>query len=315
VIAGGPLTPALPPHLGGKGDCLPKGSAPPLSPEIGGKGPGDRGPASQASPRIARTAAFLGLCLLLGAAGLSCPAKDLSLEVTDTGMAVLAVACRNFDKACGLITDRLACRADLTCRWDPNARACRLVDNCDGAGGSSEAPSKLRAVQVLLVGQNPGKIRAMSRCVPLLPSLDPACAESLEILDKQRITCAAGAMNRAIGNAMRAGLTYDGFEDPSDAFPVLAVYNLSELPSACAEGLDKVGCAKADLACPVEDLLGCAGLAVPINSEKYDVTCASCQGGPRFSVGYDTGPCPPVDGQCFFNGCAKAIGEAKRGGG
>ncbi len=38
------------------------------------------------------------------------------------------------------------------------------------------------------------------------------------------LACAAETMNEAVARAMPEGLTYEGFADRSDAFPVVALY-------------------------------------------------------------------------------------------
>lgn len=259
-----------------------------------------------------RPAACLGLCLLLGGVGLACPAKDLKIEITETGMGVFTVACLNLDKVCSAIANPTDCSENLTCTWDDESKTCRPENRCGRADGSSAAGVKLLAIRVLLVGQNPLELRARSRCVPLLKAGDAACAPlSLKDRAAERAACAATAMNEAIDNAIRGGLTYDGFEDQSDAFPVMALYRLSKLPDACGEGLGKAACARADLECPVDDLVACAGLAVPVNRDTFDLTCASCEGGPRFSIGSDTGPCPRAGAECFLNGCEAALRKIK----
>jgi hypothetical protein len=259
-----------------------------------------------------RAAACLGLCLLLGGVGLACPAKDLKIEITDTGMSVLTIACLNLDTVCRAISNPIDCSESLTCTWDEASKTCRPENRCGRADGSGVAGFKLLAIRVLLVGQNPLELRARSRCVPVLKVDDPACAP-LAVKDRpaDRVTCSARAMNQAIDNAIHGGLTYDGFEDQSDAFPVIALYRLSELPDACGEGLGKAGCARANLECPADDILACAGLAVPVNQDTFDLTCASCEGGPRFSIGSDTGPCPRAGTECFLNGCEAALRKIK----
>jgi hypothetical protein len=243
-----------------------------------------------------RAAACLGLCLLLGGVGIACPAKDLKIEITDTGMGVFTVACLNLGKVCSSIMNPIDCSDNLTCTWDDKNKTCRPE------------------IRVLLVGQNPLELRARSRCVPLLQAPDPACAPlALKDRPADRAACGATSLNQAVDNAIRGGLTYDGFEDQSDAFPVIALYRLTELPESCGEGLGKVACARADLDCPVDDLLACAGLAVPVNRDTFDLTCASCEGGPRFSIGSDTGPCPRAGEECFLNGCEAALRKIKSG--
>jgi hypothetical protein len=240
-----------------------------------------------------RLAAWVGLCLAFGAAGIACPTRELTVDVTDRGISVLGLACRSYAAGCALIKSRIACDADLTCQWDLAENGCRIAGQCARAGNPEFAVDAVKAIQVLLIGRNPVELKAKSRCVVVAGSPEPAC---LDPVGEARTKCAAKAMNLAIDKAIRGGLTYSGFGDKTEASPVIAIYQPASLPPACE----------------VEELVSCAGLSVPVNEETYDITCASCQDGLRFSVGVDTGPCPVVDGDCFFAACAAALAETKK---
>lgn len=259
-----------------------------------------------------RLATLFGLGLLLGGSGLACPAKDLSIDVTLNGIALPGLSCQSDELGCLSIKERRLCNADLACRWDDASGACQVDEKCGRAGNPSWGTFKPKAIRVLLFGQNPLSRKAASPCVPLLPSREEACRDPA---GKARLACATQAINAAIGQAIGGGLTYDGFTDQADAFPVIAVYQPRELADACLGGLETPSCRAVELRCLTDDLVACAGLAVPINRESYDITCASCQNGPRFSIGVDTGPCPRVDNQCFFNACAAVLEGEKKGGG
>jgi hypothetical protein len=107
----------------------------------------------------------------------------------------------------------------------------------------------------------------------------------------------AGAQSSTAG----ADLTFSGFKDPSDGFAALAIF---ERP-ASATGDEAPSCAS-------DRLVACAGLDVPLNEEKLDIECASCQNGPRAAVSESTRPCPVVaplnPKDCFLRTCFAALG-------
>jgi hypothetical protein len=99
-------------------------------------------------------------------------------------------------------------------------------------------------------------------------------------------------LNQQLDGAIPNGLGFDGLRAPEEAELLLAFYQPIN-PTA------------GDIPCADANLIACAGLAPPLGGGDFDITCASCQGGPRASPGRDNTPCPNPnpDRMCFLQAC------------
>jgi hypothetical protein len=178
----------------------------------------------------------------------------------------------------GVVTLRQACRD-----------ACTHIDDggiepscaCDIVGRHPpDLEHHTTQARLFLITPSDNKVRDSSKCMTLLP-----CADAGKPVD-----CLAESLNQQLDGALPNGLSFDGLENPDDVQLVLAFY----------QSLDAASVAP----CSRTDLVACAGLAPPLGGGNYDITCASCEGGPKGAPGPDNGPCPrPKDGGCFLNAC------------
>lgn len=234
--------------------------------------------------RITRRAALLLTLLVPGALGLACPAKDLDVVIKASGVAFLTVSCAE-PQACAA-KSKLVCDNNKACEWDGAVcrGACRIPGN---APPSFDGHLDL---QVLLFSSNPARLRKTSACVAVA-----SCAAD----DRP---CTTKSLNEAITASLGAGpeLTFDGFDDPSAGFAALALF---ERP-ATSDGSEPTNCTPTSL-------IACAGLDVPLNEDRLDIECSSCQNGPRTAFGESTRACPAnllsVKG-CFLRTCFSALG-------
>jgi hypothetical protein len=235
--------------------------------------------------RIARPFALLAVVTGVGALGLACPAKDLDIAIRPSGMAFLTLSCVQPQACTG--KSKLLCDKNIkTCEWDGAVcrGACRIPGN---------APPFLNGhldLQVLLFSSNPANLKKSSKCVavPFCGSEEPDCAR----------TSIDAAITESLSSSPE--LTFDGFDDPSAGFAALAIF---ERP-ATSDGSEPPKCTPASL-------IACAGLDVPLNEDKLDIECSSCQNGARTAFGENTRPCPAnllsAKG-CFLRTCYAAIG-------
>ncbi len=236
--------------------------------------------------RITRKIALLVAILVPGALGLACPAKDLDILVSPGGKAILFGSCVE-PRAC-TAKSKPVCDINKTCEWDGAVcrGACRIPGN---------APTALDGhldLQVLLFSSNPASLRKTSACVAVA-----WCAAD-------DIACPRRSINAAITAAIASGpeLTFAGFDDPSAGFAALAIF---ERP-ATSDGSERPSCTPTSL-------VACAGLDVPLNEDKLDIECSSCQNGSHVAGGENTRPCPAnlLSAQgCFLRTCFLAIGGA-----
>jgi hypothetical protein len=175
--------------------------------------------------------------------------------------------------------------------------ACQLSCDRSADGGiepscacalSNRPPPDLenRAIQAKLFLVTPAddSIRDTSKCMTLLP-----CADGGRL-----VNCLAENLNQQLDGALPQGLGFDGLSNPDDVQLVLAFYQPIDAATVSS--------------CNRADLVACAGLAPPLGGGNYDISCASCQGGPKNAPGPDNGPCPKpksTSGKsyCFLEAC------------
>ncbi len=264
-----------------------------------------------ASPRALRTIGALALLLAFGALGLACPAKQLTIELSDAGVNIVSVACQNHDLSCAGIKLQVSCETSLSCKWDKKTDACLLREPCVHEGSPDYDLGAFKAVRVALVRSDPFGLEVASSCHALVRPAAPACAKAA-LTNEERRHCATLSVSEAVDRALAAGLSFDDFHDPSVAFPVIALYQPKTVPAVCVGTSDEdlEACRAAKLPCTDAEIVACGGLSVPINQRAYDLTCVSCQNGLHFSLGKDNGPCPQILGHCFFDACAKLFSRA-----
>lgn len=230
------------------------------------------------------TASFF-LALFLGVLGLACPTSDLSIRISDTGVATVLAACRGFQSLCSTLND---CKLDpLSCEVQNGQ--CVLRNRCHLGDASHPAwtiPGK-KSGRLFLVSVEGTRLGDASPCFTFDFS---ACAGGNR-------GCLAELLNQSFDQIIKHGLSFDGFDDPDEVLLSLAIFD-TEAPDAPA--------------CDPDRLIACAGLAPPLGGGDYDITCASCQDGSHFSLGRDNGPCPVSSKDCFLRRCDALLrGPAK----
>lgn len=228
----------------------------------------------------ATLAASLCLALFLAA----CPAVELTIRVTETGVSSILTSCRGFQRACS---------SPGACADDP--QLCQLVDGqcvlrsrCH-LGDTSHvgwSPTGKKEGKLLLLAIDDAKLAQESPCFAVNPAL---C-----LGDR---SCLADQLNEALDTAVQGGLTFDGFTEPDDALLVFAFFEAG---------------GAGETACDPERLVACAGLAPPLGGGDYDVTCASCQDSSHFAIGHDNGPCPTSKDECFLERCERLLKASKK---
>jgi hypothetical protein len=235
--------------------------------------------------RITRKLALLVAVIVPGALGLACPAKDLDVVIKAGGVAFLVFSCAE-PQGCAAKSKLVCDKNNKVCEWDGAVcrGACRIPGNAPALfGGHFD-------LQVLLFSSNPASLRKTSTCV------------AVDQCDADDRVCMTDSINRAITAALGTGpeLTFDGFDDPSAGFAALALF---ERP-ATSNGSERPSCTPASL-------VACAGLDVPLNEDRLDIECSSCQNGARTAVGESTRACPAnllsAKG-CFLRTCFAALG-------
>lgn len=231
-----------------------------------------------------RCAAASIFAAALGASGLACPSRDLSVVITQQGVATLVGACELFQGACASLQ---GCNANTLCDVVPGPPPQCQIHNVCRLGGPDHAawiPGAPKHAKLFLLDLEHEEHAGDSKCV----EIDTDCESDLG--------CMAGKFGDALDEAFPHGLTFDGFEDPADGLLVLAVYEPKDGVEPCA----------------LDTLVACAGLAEPLRGGPYNITCASCQGGLHTSLGNDTGPCPVSPGECFLERCAMMLAQAEK---
>jgi hypothetical protein len=211
--------------------------------------------------------------LLFGAlAAAGCPDRQATLSITQDGILVLGTAC----KPC-------APRAEEG-GIEP-ACACILPNH-----PPPELERRPMQARLFLVTPSDEKVRDASKCMTLLP-----CADAGR--PTEAASCLAASVNQQLDGALPQGLTFDDLQNPDEVQLIMAFY----------QAVDSANVAS----CNRADLVACAGLAPPLGGGNYDISCASCQGGPKSAPGPDNGPCPrpnprPDAGRlsgCFLENC------------
>lgn len=106
----------------------------------------------------------------------------------------------------------------------------------------------------------------------------------------------AGGMNAAIELALAGGLTFDGFQERSDATLLMMTYQ-SPLPPAPLGAEDPFAEQRLP-PCSSAELIACAAFSQPSGSDVYDVSCAACFSGSPNGQGVCS-----RDNNCLFGVC------------
>jgi hypothetical protein len=163
--------------------------------------------------------------------------------------------------------------------------------------GHYDTPPNLASQQIgarlFLITPGDGRVQAASKCMRLHPCFDGGRSGI------GTAECLASDLNQQLDGAMPGGLGYDGLKNPEEAHLVMAFYQ----PTTSSEGSGE---------CRRIDMVACAGLAAPLGGGAYDISCASCQGGQKTTLGSDTGPCPrdqtKTNSSCFLQYCDELLG-------
>jgi hypothetical protein len=242
---------------------------------------------------------------LLGAALAACPSRDLQVQITTAGANTLVVACESF---------RAACEPDAGCHLNHflcDQVKCTLKDACEArteAGPNpSWRPEQSMGFKLLLLQASIDSvtIENESPCFPLNlrpcifdPIPDSGCADSGVNTDE----CITQAISAAVDNALAGGLTFPGFTSTDNVALVAGFYHKPGAEQRCDSNLPMD-----PTACDNANLMAVAGLAAPIGSNLFDITCASCQGGTHGSYGGDNAPCPVTKNACFLQRVLAAL--------
>jgi hypothetical protein len=146
--------------------------------------------------------------------------------------------------------------------------------------------------RLFLISPGDGRVQSASKCMRLHPCFDGGRSGI------SNAECMASDLNQQLDGAMPGGLGYDGLKNPEEAQLVMAFYQ----PTTSSEGSGD---------CHRIDMVACAGLAAPLSGGAYDISCASCQGGQKTTLGSDTGPCPrnqSDERSCFLQRCDELLG-------
>lgn len=229
--------------------------------------------------RAARAAAIGVLVVSAGALGIACPARDLTIHVSDTGVSTILTSCRGFQKACS---------APASCADDPlicevKDGECVLRNRCHLGDKTHPGwkPAGMKEGRLVLVSIEGAQIGDASPCFRFDPS---SC-----LGDRG---CFADELNKKLDQMIQGGLTFDGFVAQEDALLTFAIFDAS---------------GSGEAACDPDRLVTCAGLAPPLGGGDYDITCASCQDSSHFALGNDNGPCPTSKDECFLERCDRIV--------
>jgi hypothetical protein len=168
----------------------------------------------------------------------------------------------------------------------------RLADggadpNCACALTGRPPPDIVSGVQarLFLVTPSDQAVRDASKCMTLLPCSDGG----------RPANCLAESLNQQLDGAIPRGLGFDGLQNPDDVLLMLAFYD-------SVDPMSTASCARTDL-------VACAGMRPPLGGGNYDISCASCQGGPKNAPGPDNGPCPKPRNSCFLDECDSILAK------
>jgi len=262
------------------------------------------------SRSLQRLLAAAGLTVAVGATGIGCPSRDLTVEITREGADTLAFACEIFRDAC---RDKKAClRNKLLCEARSNGSICKLRQACEVPGNPEWDATVTMGVQLAIAQVTEEKgigLRRRSACVPLNlrrclrdPDALAGCPDGAEDTEACFTEAVAAAVRRAVGG----GMTFDGFDDPAGVVFAALFFRKPGDEMSC----DPDVVVSPDV-CAVGNLVAAAGLAAPIGGSTYDVTCTSCQSGPRTSLGRDNGACPVTGDQCFLQRVAALLAASR----
>ncbi len=250
---------------------------------------------------VRRALAAAVIAVGLGAAGIACPARELEVQITADGANTMIFACEGFREACAALG---SCKHNpLLCELKDGA--CVLRNVCQVPDGPEWAPDETMGMQMLLLqaGANGLVMRKKSPCVPLnvRPCL-PADVTGCPNAAADQTKCATDALTLAVQSALGGGLTFAGFKSLDDVILAAAFFHQPGDEASCDPSV-LVGPDD----CSAENLVAAAGLAAPAGSPTYDITCASCQGGPHTSLGRDNEPCPVTKDACFLQQIADLL--------
>lgn len=252
---------------------------------------------------IRRGLAAALLTLLLGLSGVACPSRDLGVQITDDGVGTVVLACESFGNACA----GLACARN---RFLCDQVTCKLRNACELPGNPEWEPTKVMGVQLLLTVATPEgmTLKRKSKCHPLnlRPCVhDPAGLVGCPGAPADSTACVTRATAAVIADALgQNGLTFDGFDSTDEVLLTVAIFQKRSGESSCD---DSASLTLSEDDCAVDTLVAAAGLAAPLGASVYDITCASCQGGPHGSLGRDNGACPASGEGCFLVRTAKLL--------
>jgi hypothetical protein len=256
-------------------------------------------------PRLAITAVFAGLLGVLGAA---CPSRDLVVQVTEAGADTLVVACESFRSAC----DSTSCPMNhfLCDRPKYDGGSCTLKDVCDAGSNPEWRPERSMGLQLLLLKTSSEGVTLEneSLCLPLDlrqciydPVDNIGCAPPTVNVDG----CITTAISTQVDMALAGGMSFPGFTNTDDVALVAAFFLEPGDMEPCEAGVTvDAG------TCVAAKLTAVAGLAVPIGSSAFDITCASCQGGTHSSFGVNNAPCPVTPDACFLKLVVAALADS-----
>ena len=267
------------------------------------------------SGRRVRLALAVLFIALIGAAGPSCPSRDLEVQITEDGAETLVVACESFSVACDPVA---SCHKNHFLCDQTN---CTLRNACSLGSNPAWAPDLPMGMRLLLLQVSPDDItiEAASPCVPL--NLRPCILDPFGINGCKCIqnplgpvtcgsdptgaatyACARDTLAQAVEKAMGSGTSFSGFSNPDAVTLVAAFYQASGAVAPCDGGVlvNPTDCAAGNLT-------AVAGLGAASGESTYDITCTSCQGGLATAYGPDNAPCPATADACFLQRVSAAL--------
>jgi hypothetical protein len=233
------------------------------------------------------------LTALLGAVGPACPSRDLEVQITNQGADTLVLACESFRDACA----PAACHKNhFLC----DQISCQLRDACELVGNPTWSPEQSMGMMLLLLQTSPAVVTVAnaSPCVPLnlRPCIfDPLGKVGCDAPVTDTTACITAQISTAVTSALGSGFTFSGFTNTEDVSLVAAFYHKPGNEASCDPSVlvNPNDCATANL-------MAVAGLGQTSGGTTYDITCASCQGGPHGSTGQNNEPCPVSTDACFL---------------
>ena len=251
--------------------------------------------------RLALAALFLAL---VGAAGPSCPSRDIEVQITETGADTLVVACESFSTACS--TADSCHKNHFLC----DQVTCELKGVCEIAGNPEWAPEQSMGLMLLVLDTSGSSLTvdASSACVPLnlRPCIyDPTSKVGCPTQVTDASACFTAAIAQAVEGALGSGISFPGFTSTDGIALVAALFH---------KPADETSCNQSVLVNPDDclpaNLVAAVGLGTPIGSNTLDITCASCQGSTHSSTGPNNAPCPVTTDQCFLGLVDEALGAS-----